>query len=354
MKIAGSQPLARRAEPRETSPKVAIFDYFNDEEGVRHGDRVESILLRSGGLDDSQVQNYLNTYERDDFDEVINAPVSELMERVQAYTEQTVAGFLQATTTNMNTVMDEDRGTRVINQSQSQSPVRVAKPFIEKIMENEKFRMGVKDALGMNRRAFRSTVAEAFLEQVSQTFENSESIQLAKDVYRETAQRAYDSGIVHVVTAGNLGTVAADYLNHGIEAPEGAYRSVLANEFTTIVGATDSRGTTTFRDDRAASFSSVDAGAEFSMHGVNVGVLPYEEDGKEFSSGTSYAAPQVSALVNDMLTANPKLSVADVEDLLHRSTVPVNGSKRQVGAGQIDPDRALELAEQTAFISRNA
>lgn len=354
MKIAGTQPLARRAEPKERSPKVAIFDYFNDEEGVRHGDRVESILLRSGGLDDSQVQNYLNTYERDDFDEVVNAPTEELMGRVQAYTEQTVAGFLQATTTNLNMVMTEDKGIRVINQSQSQSPGRIAKPFVEKILTDEKFRMGVKDALGLNRRAFRSTVAEEFLAKMNETFSSSEPIQLATEAYRETAQRAYDAGIVHVVTAGNLGTVEAEYRNHGIETPEGTFRSVLANEFTTIVGATDSQGTTTFRDDRAAIFSSVDAGAEFSMHGVNVGVPPYEDDSKEFSSGTSYAAPQVSALVNDMLEANPKLTVADVEDLLTRSTVPINGSKRQIGAGQIDPERALKLAEQTAFISRNA
>ena len=39
-----------------------------------------------------------------------------------------------------------------------------------------------------------------------------------------------------------------------------------------------------------------------------------------------------------------------MEDILYKSTLPVKGTKEQVGAGQIDPERAVYLAEQSRFV----
>ncbi len=353
MKIAGSQPVARYAERKERNPKVAIFDGFAErKEAPQHGDSVEKVVLGTSRLKDKDVQNFHNSYElQASHEEVFAAKPEELLGKLSTLTEEIVTGFLQATARNLDTVV-ETGSIRAINQSQSQCVARVSRPFIEQMEQDESFRLTLKEALGLPLRSHNSTVAEALLGEVKKTFDESNKIERAEKDYMRSAKRAYDQGIVHVVTAGNLGRLTADWEKKGINAPEGSYRSVLATEYATIVGATDSRGTTSIRDDRAASFTSVYAGAEFSMHGVNVEVASADPKKDAYANGTSFSAPQLTALVSEMINANPKLGVAQVEELLTASAVPVKGTKDQLGAGQIDPDRALYLAQQTAYIAK--
>lgn len=355
MQIAGSKPIARYAERKEVNPKVAIFDNFaKGKEEPQHGDSVEKVVLSSSRLKDKDVQNFENSYDEvTKEEEVLKAAPDQFLSKLTALTEETVTGFLQATARNLDTITgNKANKVRVINQSQSQCAARVSRPFIEKLEESEDFRVTVKEALGLPLRAHTSTVAEALLNEVQKTFDESEKIDRAERDYLRSAAKAYKQGIVHVVTAGNLGRVTASWEKKGIHAPEGAFRSVLANDYTTIVGATDSRGTTSIRDDRAATFTSVYAGAEFAMHGVNVEVVSKDPKKDQYSNGTSFAAPQLTGLISDMINANPKLGVAQIEDLLKSAAVPVKGTKEQVGVGQIDPDRALYLATQTAFIAK--
>jgi hypothetical protein len=352
MRIAGSQPVARYAERKEINPKVAIFDGFAEaKEEPQHGDSVEKVVISTTRLKDKDIQNFQNSYERaTSEDDVFKAKPEELMSKLATLTEETVTGFLQATARNLDSVV-ESKSIRVVNQSQSQCAARVGRPFVDKLEADESFRITVKEALGLPLRAHTHTVAEALLNEIQTTFDQSEKIDRAEKDYLRSAKKAYDKGIVHVVTAGNLGRLTADWEKKGINAPENAYRSVLATEYATIVGATDSRGTTTVRDDRAASFTSVYAGAEFSMHGVNVEVASKDPKKNSYSNGTSFAAPQMTGLISDMIKANPKLGVAKIEELLRAAAVPVKGTAEQLGAGQIDPDRALYLATQTAFIA---
>lgn len=355
MKILGAQPIARYAEPKERSARVAIFDSFAGKgEMPEHGDSVEKIILGTTGLKDKDVQNFQNSYDRQlDEEDVFSAKPESLLEVLEAYTEETVTGFLGATQANIETILADPKGKiRVINQSQSQCAARVARPFLDHLEKNENFRLAAKEALGLPLRARTDTVAQTLLEQVQKTFDESEKIERAEESYSKVSKKAFDRGIVHVVTAGNLGRLAAKWENDGIKAPANAYRSVLANEYATVLGATDSRGTTTVRDDRAASFTSIHAGAEFAMHGVNVEVVSTDPKRDEYSNGTSFSAPQATGLISDMIKINPKLGVTEIEGLLRSASVPVQGSPEQVGAGQIDFDRALYLATQTAFIAK--
>lgn len=355
MRIAGSQPISRYAEAKERAPRVAIFDNFAAKgEKPQHGDSVEKIVLGTTGLKDKDVQNFENSYERETGeDDVFMARPDQLLDTLKTYTEETVTGFLGATQGNLQTILaDPTSKIRVINQSQSQCAARVARPFIEKLEKDEAFRLSAKEALGLPLRSRTDTVAQTLLEEVQKTFEESEKIERAEQSYLRVSKKAFDRGIVHVVTAGNLGRVATKWEQSGIKAPANAYRSVLANEYATILGATDSRGTTTVRDDRAAAFTSIHAGAEFAMHGVNVEVVSADPKKDEYSNGTSFSAPQATGLIADMIKANPKLGVAEIEGLLRSAAVPVKGSVEQIGAGQIDFDRALYLATQTAFIAK--
>lgn len=353
MKIAGSQPVVGYAERKERKPQVAIFDGFAaPKEAPQHGDSVEKVVLGTTNLRDRDIQNFQNSYKRTISEsDVVKAKPEEMLKTLAQLTEETVTGFLQATARNLDTVV-ETGSIRVVNQSQSQCVARISRPFIDQINKDDEFRLAAKEALGLPLRAHTNTVAEAFLQEVKKTFDESSKIKRAETDYMRSAKRAYDQGIVHVVTAGNLGRLTADWESLGIKAPENAYRSVLATEYATIVGATDSRGTTTVRDDRGAAFTSVYAGAEFAMHGVNVEVASKEPNKDSHSNGTSFSAPQVTGLVSDMIKANPTLGVAKIEELLRASAVPVNATAEQVGAGQIDPDRALYLATQTAYITK--
>ncbi len=354
MRIAGSNPVARYAEAKERNPKVAIFDYFAGKgEEAQHGDSVEKVVLSTTMLKDKDVQNFLNSYELETSEvDVLSAKPGELFQKMTALTEESVSGFYQATARNLDTITSDKKSkVRVINQSQSTCVARVSRPFVSKIEEDETFRLTVKEALGLPLRAHTSTVTEAFMNKVQDSWNTSDRIKRAEKDYLKSAKKAFDKGIVHVVTAGNLGRLTAKYESDGVQAPAGAYKSVLANEFTTIIGATDSRGTTTTRDDRAANFTSIYAGTEFSMHGVNVEVVSNDPKRDAHANGTSFSAPQVTGLIHNMLAINPKLGVADVERLLGSSTIPVRGTEEQLGRGQIDPDRALLLASQTAYIA---
>ena len=349
MKIAGSSPIARYAERKERNPKVAVFDYFADKkEEPRHGDQVENIIRRTSGLPDSKIQNYQNAYQREtSTEDVFESSAARFRDTLRSFTIESVTGFFDATEQNLQTIVSNEKSkVRVINQSQSQAPARIARPFVEKALTDEDFRMKMKDAFDLPERAHKTTVAEAILNEV----DSSRYIATSRNRYLETAKKAYDKGIAHVVTAGNLGRLATFYDQIGLDVPEDAYRSVLANDFTTIVGATASQGTTTTRDDKAASFTSVNAGAEFSMHGVNVEVINEDPQKPHFSNGTSFSAPQTTALIHELFEVNPKLSVDEMEDILYKSTLPVKGTKEQVGAGQIDPERAVYLAEQSRFV----
>lgn len=87
------------------------------------------------------------------------------------------------------------------------------------------------------------------------------------------------------------------------------------------------------------------------MHGVNVEVADDDPTKETFSNGTSFSAPQATALIYEMFEKNPNLSVPEMENILYKSTIPVSGTKEQVGAGQIDPERAMYLTEQSKFIT---
>lgn len=355
MNIANSIPLAKYAERKERNPRVAVFDHFAERnEAPSHGDQVEDIIMRTTGLDDRKIQNYQNVYSRKTSEEDVFESTdskTKFKETLRSYTIETVTGFLDATNQNLQTVMSDERNkVRVINQSQSQCAARVSRPFVNKILKDDDFRMKMKEVFDLPAGAHKDTVAEAFLNEVQGVFDRSRYIATSRNKYLETAKKAFDSGIAHVVTAGNLGSLTAYWEKNGIDAPDNAYKSVLANDFTTVIGATASQGTITTRDDKAASFTSIYAGTEFSMHGVNVEVVDDDPNKDTFSNGTSFSAPQTTALIYEMFETNPNLTVPEMENILYKSTIPVKGTEEQVGAGQIDPERAMYLTEQHKFM----
>ncbi len=141
-------------------------------------------------------------------------------------------------------------------------------------------------------------------------------------VFENAIKRAAAHGVIIVGIAGNNGRDSVSY--------PGRYPWVLA------VSATD-------RSDHLASFSN---------HGPQVAVAaPGDQVMSLFpggiagtGSGTSFAAPHVAGTLALILSANPSLTAYQAVQILERSCAHV-GSSDQFGAGRIDAEKAVALAE---------
>jgi serine protease AprX len=186
------------------------------------------------------------------------------------------------------------------------------------------------------------------------------------DPLTQAAKRAVDAGIVVVVSAGNLGQNAAN------EPQFGAITSPANAPWVLTVGASSHLGTTARNDDVVAGFSSrgptwLDFSAKPDLVAPGVGIesitdpqstlfatLPSQLlDGLRPSpykpyislTGTSMAAPVVSATVALMLEANPSLTPNAVKAILqYTAQTHSNTSPLAQGAGFVNAKGALRLA----------
>ena len=160
-----------------------------------------------------------------------------------------------------------------------------------------------------------------------------------------------DNGVSVVFSAGNTGP-GADTLNPYSVAP-----------WVISTGATDNRGrladfssrgefgsrlfrptlvapgvnTVSLRPSTLASVTTVD-GLLANDSSLSLTELPYYTTG----SGTSYSAPQVSGAIALMLEANPRLTPAQVRDILQRTATPLPAYyPYEVGAGLLNAQAAV-------------
>jgi subtilisin family serine protease len=184
------------------------------------------------------------------------------------------------------------------------------------------------------------------------------------------AKRAVDAGIVVVSAAGNLGRSAQGLEQRGgIGAPGNA-------PWVITVGASSHNGTVDRSDDVVAAFSSrgptaIDHEAKPDVVAPGVGIESIAEAGSTLwntkpamrlwgtvatatepylsLSGTSMAAPVVSATIALMLQANPSLTPALVKAILQFTAEPRSGYDAMTqGAGFLNARAAVEMAQSVA------
>jgi serine protease AprX len=184
------------------------------------------------------------------------------------------------------------------------------------------------------------------------------------------AKRAVEAGIVVVSAAGNLGRSGSGAVQYGgVGAPGNA-------PWVITVGASSHGGTTDRADDTVAAFSSrgptaIDFQAKPDLVAPGVGIESIAEEGSTLwntkpqmrlwgtvqtatepylsLSGTSMAAPVVSATIALMLQANPTLTPNLVKAILQftaESHASYNGLTQ--GAGFLNARGAVELAQSVA------
>jgi serine protease AprX len=150
--------------------------------------------------------------------------------------------------------------------------------------------------------------------------------------------RAAQLGLTVVVSAGNSGCADPDSCWYYVNTPADADSAI-------TVGAIGP-------DSTLASFSSRGPTADgrikpdVVVQGKNV-VAAWKNSYAQVG-GTSFASPQVTAVVAQMLQVNPDLSPIEVRTLLRQTASQADNPDNRMGWGIVNADAALQAAERRA------
>ena len=149
---------------------------------------------------------------------------------------------------------------------------------------------------------------------------------------QSAAQYLRGKGGVVVVAAGNSG---------GLE-------NIAASDALLSVAATD-------QNDARASFSSYGPYVDLSAPGVSIYTTTVG-GGYAYASGTSFSSPVVAATAALMLSANSKLTPADIDRILTTTSVDLgaSGYDQYYGAGRVNAAAAVLTAKQTVVTDTQA
>jgi len=302
------------AEKRESAPKVALLDNFeNTQTSTSHGEMTESVLLGYGKLEDADVQRfYCGNGNPVPAEAVLQAPVEKLGGTLRAHVALSGALLLKATAENLRQIAQEQPEIRVISQSQSQSPVRVAQPFYEAAAKNPEFRQRLGKALGLGPEAGLIEVASELFAVSEKFLRDQEAVKEARKEYLLAQKQLHERGVVHLLAAGNLGEFASELEAKGVQFSPSAFRSLLVSDFSTVVGSLDESG-------QVASFTSPRAGTDILAPGTGIAFQDAtpaagESPGQVLhGSGTSLSVPLVAGQVLHELGSHPAWGVFEIE-----------------------------------------
>lgn len=154
--------------------------------------------------------------------------------------------------------------------------------------------------------------------------------------------RAAQLGMTVVVSAGNSGCDTPDSCWYYVNTPADADSAI-------TVGAVGPDSTVT-------SFSSQGPTADgrtkpdVAVQGNDV-IAAWNDSGFAQVGGTSFASPQVTGVVAQMLQVNPDLDPIQVRHLLRRTASHANDPDNRLGWGIVDADAAIRAAERRARTS---
>lgn len=181
--------------------------------------------------------------------------------------------------------------------------------------------------------------------------------------FKKIVNLAEKAGILMVFAAGNegeetgipgIGTLSLFGLDVDKLTNEDKDELNYILDRVVLVGAVNPLGSDNVKDHRIAEFSSLGDSLNRKMlptvvaPGVDMSVYGYEKGKrtKELVNGTSFASPFVTGLTALLWQKNPKLTPAQVREILKTTAVKLPGvPDTYQGFGEVNPDAALKMAE---------
>lgn len=166
----------------------------------------------------------------------------------------------------------------------------------------------------------RARLAEALAKGLDGAVSGSPAVTKAKRDFATSVGRFEAGRNSVVISAGNEGDYAKQigddaHGNQPTKLPKSFNTNFLSTPEATMVGATRWSQGTAGPVERRAEYSNVNSGVDIYASGS----LSTNGDQKAEDHGTSFAAPRVAATMAALHKANPKMSSAQIEDLMRNS-----------------------------------
>lgn len=230
----------------------------------------------------------------------------------------------------------------LVHQSQGASESRAVAPLWSRVHKEPAFRATLEAQLGLPTstepemsEGTEKRLLEALVARSDAIHRKDPEVQGAIQDLRASQAQAAGANHLHVISAGNEGNMARDMQRLGITIPSEFFRNELASPASIIVGAADDHSKEATSDNPAevAFIASPYAGAMIAADGVD---RPMSAEGQQWhSTGSSFAAPQVSSLSIDILEQQPNLSRDGLLTVLCSHATPLPGQEQFVGAGVV-------------------
>lgn len=302
--------------------QVMLLDEFpRDSTSLTHGTMVEAVLQSRTEVSHQRVQVPLGAQ----MDLIHQAEPGNL----DQYIVQRFSVPTEATARALETM----RRPGVAAQSQGASESRVVDSLWGAAQSKPATRAFLEQELGIAAGSSDAEFLQTLVKRVDEVHDNNRTIGAARQHLLRAARSAEEAGVIRVISAGNQGHLEQLFDRLGVMTSRDFYLSDIADPAAIIVGASDNHGTATRADDGPAALASPNAGALVGAQGVNV---PVTVHGKTYlESGSSYAQPQISALVADWKSADPGLTRDEALQRLLSLSQPVSQAEPYIGAGII-------------------
>ncbi len=313
--------------PQPDTVHVMVLDEFpahRDSPSTTHGTLVEQVLRSQRSVQNERIQVSLGAS--------MEAVHSRQPGGLEDYVVQRFTVPTRATAEALRAM----EGPGVASQSQGSSPSRVVESLWNEANHRPEIRSFLESELGLAAGSSDSELLQALVHRVDDLRQSHPEIRSARRELLGAARSASEQGIIRVLSAGNNGHLDNTLERLQVSIPRDFYWSDLADPAAIIVGAADLRGTLDPADDVAAAIASPGAGALVGAQGVDVPIRVGDQ--VQHHSGSSYAQPQVAALIVGWLQAEPGLTRDQIAVRLQQVARPIPGAEAKIGAGIIDSE----------------
>ena len=309
------------APPAPASQVMLLDEFPRDESVLTHGSMVEAVLASRSPLQHQRVQVPLGA-QMDLIDKAEPGNLDRyIVQRFTIPTEATARA------------LEQMHSPGVAGQSQGASESRVVESLWGAAQSKAGTRAFLEQELELSPGSSDADFLQSLVRRVDEVHHGDRQIGAARQHLLQAAQQAESAGVIRVISAGNQGHLEQLFDRLGVLTGRDFYMSDMADGGAIIVGASDDHGTPDRSDDGAAALASPDAGALVGAQGVNV---PVSIHGKTFlESGSSFAQPQISAIVAGWKENDPGLTRDEALQRLVSLAHPVSGAEPYIGAGII-------------------